>query len=58
VANTGDKSTKESQYDFYLHYLIGETIPPRPFHPPANPPGNPGNPGDLLGPGCSNSNYP
>lgn len=53
VANTGDKSLRESEFDFYLHYLVTEKVPPRPYYPPPNETGN-----DLLGPGCSNSNYP
>jgi hypothetical protein len=53
VANTGNKKLKESEYDFFLHYLVLDSIPPRPFYPPPAGTGD-----DMLGPGCSNSNYP
>lgn len=54
IANTGEGMIKESPFDFFLHYLVTESIPPSPYYPP--PAGKGG--GDVLGPGCSNSNYP
>jgi hypothetical protein len=53
VANTGNKLVPESEFDFYLHYLVTEKVPTHPYFPPPD-----GGRNDLLGPGCSNSNYP
>jgi hypothetical protein len=54
IANTGEGMIKESPFDFFLHYLVTESVPPSPYYPP--PAARDG--GDVLGPGCSNSNYP
>ena len=50
VENIGD--TKDTDWDFLLHYLVAQTVPPQATHPPVcdSPSG--------IGEGCSNSNYP
>jgi len=58
VTNTGGRYT-DTQWDFLLHYLTAQTLPPDPGVPPAMiEPAASAKMWEPLGPGCSNSNYP
>jgi hypothetical protein len=53
IANTGG-SLLDKPWDFLLHYLTAETMPPDARYPGESARGAM----EVLGPGCSNSNFP
>lgn len=58
VTNTGGRLT-DTPWDFLLHYLTAQTLPPDPGVPAAMiEPAVSATMWEPLGPGCSNSNYP
>ena len=69
VTNTGGQIIGDKPWDFLLHYLCAEVMPPNPRYPGEPPtraaqarekktPAGKVNNWEPLGPGCSNSNYP